>query len=467
LEDPVKLGNVVLWVSQILIRHGQSDPDPAFAVANWHSPSARGERSRKEAYVLARKVRETVARDPREFATLVRQYSEDVATNPSAGSLGGMAASQLSLWPQVLDALAAIKPGEVSQVVETPYGFHIFLRRPPPPDETVTGAHIVIAHDAAGWIRIVERADTPPRTRDEASNLANRVYEMAKHRPEEFSQLVQRFSEHRDASRGGDMGTWSVREPTHLSREIEILAKLAVGEVAPPLDSPVGFQIIQRVGNRPREWYAMEQVRVPFEPEFRPPDPRAKAVALLKATELADEIRTRPGRFAELQQEICCPAAEVWMDGRGSPALTAELDGLQPGEIARRPIQSEHSYVIPMRIEPQLSEPAEATYDLPNPDAPDLFAHVVRHDAMFVSHELQSVADRASSQLELPAQKAARLAQLQQELRGFDELNREQRIAAFEGFLTGVKDAVGEDVYPRYWELLNQHFANLLLNGPP
>lgn len=57
------------------------------------------------------------------FATLARLYSEDIASARKGGELGMTPKSQF--WPQFSDAAMALRPGVISQVVETPDGFHI------------------------------------------------------------------------------------------------------------------------------------------------------------------------------------------------------------------------------------------------------------------------------------------------------------------------------------------------------
>lgn len=57
------------------------------------------------------------------FATLARLYSEDPGTSRRGGELG--MASKSTYWPQFSDAAMALKPGTISQIVETPDGFHI------------------------------------------------------------------------------------------------------------------------------------------------------------------------------------------------------------------------------------------------------------------------------------------------------------------------------------------------------
>ena len=57
------------------------------------------------------------------FATLARLYSEDPGSARRGGELG--LASKGIFWPAFSDAAMSLRPGTVSQIVETPDGFHI------------------------------------------------------------------------------------------------------------------------------------------------------------------------------------------------------------------------------------------------------------------------------------------------------------------------------------------------------
>ena len=57
------------------------------------------------------------------FSTLARIYSEDPGSARKGGELG--MASKSIFWPAFSDAAMALKPGLISQIVETPDGFHI------------------------------------------------------------------------------------------------------------------------------------------------------------------------------------------------------------------------------------------------------------------------------------------------------------------------------------------------------
>ena len=57
------------------------------------------------------------------FSTLARLYSQDPGSSRKGGELG--MASKSIFWPAFSDAAMALKPGVVSQIVETPDGFHL------------------------------------------------------------------------------------------------------------------------------------------------------------------------------------------------------------------------------------------------------------------------------------------------------------------------------------------------------
>jgi peptidyl-prolyl cis-trans isomerase SurA len=81
----------------------------------------------KEAAALAVKerllgIRERILNGEK-FSTLARIYSQDPGSARRGGELG--MASKSIFWPAFSDAAMALKPGVVSQIVETPDGFHI------------------------------------------------------------------------------------------------------------------------------------------------------------------------------------------------------------------------------------------------------------------------------------------------------------------------------------------------------
>jgi hypothetical protein len=67
------------------------------------------------------------ARDPKlDFTDLVILYSDDLATKDRQGNLGKI--KRENVVKEFADAAFALKVDEVSDVVETPFGFHIIKR---------------------------------------------------------------------------------------------------------------------------------------------------------------------------------------------------------------------------------------------------------------------------------------------------------------------------------------------------
>ncbi|MBO5465454.1 MAG: peptidylprolyl isomerase [Alistipes sp.] len=75
---------------------------------------------------------------------LARTYSDD----PGTAMRGGlMSSSTNELTPPFADALAELKPGQVSEVVETEFGFHIIQLQEEPKNNIYTFRHILLKPD--------------------------------------------------------------------------------------------------------------------------------------------------------------------------------------------------------------------------------------------------------------------------------------------------------------------------------
>jgi hypothetical protein len=82
-------------------------------------------RSKDEAKKLAGEV-QAKAKKGQDFAELAKQYSDEPGAKERAGNLGKFTKPQMV--KPFADAAFALKPGDISDVVETDFGFHVIKR---------------------------------------------------------------------------------------------------------------------------------------------------------------------------------------------------------------------------------------------------------------------------------------------------------------------------------------------------
>jgi hypothetical protein len=420
-------------------------------------------RTRDQALLLAQQVAAEAARDPGAFAELARRYSEDLPSRDEGGALGSLSASQLSSWPQVLDAFASMRPGQTSNVVETRYGFHIFRRREPPPEQLLSGSHIVIGHDRADWLKVQARGPLPSRSREEALALATDLYQLLQAYPERFSDLVERYSEHRDAVLQGDFGSWSTREPNPFPLRMRRLEQLAVGEVGAPVESHLGFEIVLRTEERPREQYAARVARLPFNDAA--PDDADDSLARVRARAdaLALSYASEPQRFnapGELPANLL-----QWRSGRGVPAVERQLQGLELGMVSASSVQAEFAFQIFQRIAPEPAVPHYET-ELPVPARPDVAYHASQMAPAALRELLLESGRLAASELASASPVQLKRLRKLHERASFPVTSEPSEVgAALERVLEQTRTLLGPEGYGRYFSALERQLASVLLGA--
>lgn len=83
-------------------------------------------RSKDDARKLAEEVAQKASQPGTDFAELANEYTEDPSGKGRGGKLGTFPKGRMV--PEFDTALFALKPGEVSGVIETPFGFHVVQR---------------------------------------------------------------------------------------------------------------------------------------------------------------------------------------------------------------------------------------------------------------------------------------------------------------------------------------------------
>ncbi len=204
-------------------------------------------RTKEEAQKLAQELLEKVKADPSQFEDLAKQNS-DGPSGPKGGSLGAWPRGRMV--PAFDEAIAKLKVGELAPApVETPFGFHVIRRDDLPPMHS--GSHILVAYKGAMRAR-----PTVTRTKEEAQKLAQELAGEARKDPSQFEELARKHSDGPSASRGGFLGVWP--KGRMVPAFDEAIAKLKVGEISDPVETPFGFHIMMR---KP-----VEPVGLPAEP---------------------------------------------------------------------------------------------------------------------------------------------------------------------------------------------------------
>jgi parvulin-like peptidyl-prolyl isomerase len=191
-------------------------------------------RTKEEALKLAKDVAKQARAKDADFAELAKKHS-DGPSGPDGGNLGNFAPAQMV--PAFSRATAKLKIGDVSDPVESPFGYHIILRKPL--IEDLNAAHILIQ-----FVGSSRAKESVKRTKEEALALAKELTAKARIKDADFGELAKKHSDGPSGPKGGDLGVFA---PGRMVKPFsEATAKLKVGEVSDPVESPFGYHVILR-----------------------------------------------------------------------------------------------------------------------------------------------------------------------------------------------------------------------------
>ena len=198
-----------------------------------------------------------------DFARLAVAYSNS-QTALEGGSLGWRKETELPTF--LTDVVAKLKPGEVSQPVRTPTGFHIVKVNEVRGSEAKAIENQVHARHVL--MKTTELADDAT-VKQKLNALRDRVA-----KGEDFAGLAQTNSEDPgSAAQGGDLG-WT--GPGSFVPEFEQqLATLKDGEISEPFKTQYGWHIVQMLGHR--QFDATDEVK------------RRKAMEAIRASKADEE----------------------------------------------------------------------------------------------------------------------------------------------------------------------------------
>jgi peptidyl-prolyl cis-trans isomerase SurA len=182
---------------------------------------------------------DTRARSGEDFGALAVTYSQSESAL-EGGALGWRKGTELPTF--LADVIARMKPGDVSDVLQTPSGFHIVK---------------LIDTRAAGGAQIVQQVHLrhillkPTEIEDDATveQKLGRWREQVVSGKEEFAVFAKTYSQDTgSAVNGGDLG-WT-ESSSFVPEFAGAVASLKEGEISQPFRTQYGWHIVQLLGHR-------------------------------------------------------------------------------------------------------------------------------------------------------------------------------------------------------------------------
>jgi len=207
-----------------------------------------GEEEKRRAFQKAKEVL-AKARGGENFAALARSYSQCPSAE-GGGDLGYF--SRGEMVPEFEQAAFTLSPGEISEVVETAYGFHI-IRCEDRRGDQMHVRHVLIA--------LSTTEEDEQRIIDQLNELRDRVL-----MGEDFAALVEEHSQDPySKEKGGDLGWYPLDQLTPQFRSV--VDTLSIGNISEPLKTSSGYHLLkvfdrvaERRANLEDDWDALEEL---------------------------------------------------------------------------------------------------------------------------------------------------------------------------------------------------------------
>ncbi|MBL8498751.1 molecular chaperone SurA [Nitrosomonas sp. JL21] len=176
-----------------------------------------------------------------DFSKVAAEFS-DAADASKGGIIEWRPISQMG--PKFAEMLAPLQPGELTPIVQSPSGFHIFKLLGRRVQETQT---VIIDQTHARHILIKINELT---SEHEAKLKITQIKERLE-RGEQFEELARLYSEDTSASSGGDLG-WLSPGDTVAAFE-QTMNKLLPGQISEPVQTQFGWHLIQVIERRTQD----------------------------------------------------------------------------------------------------------------------------------------------------------------------------------------------------------------------
>jgi hypothetical protein len=462
---PTELQRVVLTVSQIQIRfRGAEEPTNTLQRRAHWSAVARDEAAARS---LVEELSAQLRRDPSRFQEQARKHSDDLATAAFGGALGTFPA--VFAPAELLDAVQTLHPGEVSLPVRLPSGYYLFKREHTPVEQSIAWRVITLTHRGADPVALKDGSRSVERSYKEARALAQELRRELKARPDAFVELARRFSDSLTSSSGGEMGLWFTHSPNQFSVELSVLSKLPIGGVSEPVDSLDGVRLLMRIAPEPyhRERFSIRTISFPYDPSAPVDAPSGERAALQRGRgALAELLQGKP--FDTVRGKACCKDPIEWTGGRNLLEIEAAVRTLRSEQLFAKPVRAGSAVSVVQRIEPRGDVAFKPSFDLPNPQRPEIDYVVRMVPGRALAGAIRVIGDEAAEHIELGADKKVVFKQLHAKLA--DDLEHatqpSQRQAVVSATFARLKDLVSDVAFAKYQGFVDRHAEQALFRRP-
>lgn len=254
-----------------------------------------------------------------DFASLAKQYSIDRSSNGDGGRMGFILAGR---FPYEFEKAAfALKPGEISEIVESPQGYHILkggAKRP-------ARGSVFVEH-----IMKMTPPNATPQQLAATKSLIDSLYNVAISAPDKFEELAREFSDDkRSAIQGGKLGWFGAGMMVEPFDSASFA--IAVNEISAPVKSQYGWHIIKKLDAK--EPASFEEIKSQVLKQIQ--NPQNEKSLLVEENLIAKLAKKHKGRLNRKNVDAICN--DVMTSGLDSAwyAKACDLNGTGAMEIAR------------------------------------------------------------------------------------------------------------------------------------
>ncbi|MGQ9797572.1 SurA N-terminal domain-containing protein [Desulfosoma sp.] len=292
----------------------------------------------KKVETAARQVLEK-ARRGEDFAALAKAHSQDGSAQ-AGGDLGWFTKEQMV--PTFADAAFAMKPGEVSDLVRTPYGFHIIKVEDVRPEETVP------LEKARAQIELnIKREKARDVVYTKAREFADAAYAEG-----DLAKTAERMKRSVEAPDKAVSATDLLPKVGYAPEVMKSLFSLGEGEVSDVLEWANGFVVGQVIAVQGPRIPPLESVKSRVEEDFKME--RAREAAQQAATAFVEQART----VGALDKAASSAGVTVQVSGwfsRSEPdeklrlwgeAAEAVFQLQNPGDLPQAPLSHQGTFLV-------------------------------------------------------------------------------------------------------------------------